>query len=594
MVLDESSGRWRAGRLLGWVGWMLLVALAAAGPAPADSGPPGERDGTRRAELGRLEQQLREPRSERRRRAVAGLAQLGGERAVARIVGALSDRSGEVADEAQLQLPGVVGAALPALLRRHKGLADRAPLVRLRWAELMGRCPAPLPARELASLLGVRGADERRALFWSVERLARSKLIAGDPERLVKRVLDGVRRGGDTGCRAAALQALVQLTPERAVPFIGPWIADGDRALGCSAVMAAMELGLTGKASLLEAAMGHEDWGVRLRAIELARGSALELAGNHTGNLAGDLTGDLTRRRRPELTREPAGSPVGPSGGSSLGTDASAESRVTTTARSRAIEGEEAPPLVLGLLLDRLRVESRVALRAALVAALQELTGLRYRDRVEAWETALRALPPDWAPAIDAPAPTGARGGRARGTVAALGRLDPKSDRLAILIDFSGSLWIENDEGRCKKDRLDPQVEQLLSGFSAGTEFLLVPYTREPHPFEPGLVEATGRNIRRAQRFFASARMNGSGDLFEALSLALDRPEVDRVVLLSDGAPSGGERWNIGLMVSLVRERLRFRPALLDFVLVDSSRKLERLWGGLARSTGGRILLLAW
>ena len=39
-------------------------------------------------------------------------------------------------------------------------------------------------------------------------------------------------------------------------------------------------------------------------------------------------------------------------------------------------------------------------------------------------------------------------------------------------------------------------------------------------------------------------------------------------------------------MVSLVRERLRFRPALLDFVLVDSSRKLERLWGGLARSTG--------
>lgn len=586
MVLDSSRGVgsavWSSGRAglslflaagaAGAVGAAVVAATAtaAAAHAPAHSERSDDRGGARRAELDHLERQLREPRSERRRRAVAGLAQLGGDRAVAGIVRALSDRSGEVADEAQLQLPGVVGAALPALLRRHKGLADRAPLVRLRWAELIGRCSAPLPARELASLLAVRGADERRALFWSVERLGRSDLIAGDRDRLIKRVLDGVRRGSDTGCRAAALQALVHLAPGRAEPFIWPWIADGDRDLGCSAVMAAIELGVPGWASLFEAAMEHEDWGVRLRAIELARGSARELIGARSLKPGG----------------APAVSPVG--------SDARRESPADVSVEARSAGGEEAPALVLRLLLGRLRVEPRVALRAALVGALRELTGLRHRDHVESWEAALRALPPGWVPPTAPSTPAGVSRGKPRGTVAALGRLDPMSERLAILIDFSGSLWIENDEGRCKKDRLDPQVKQLLSGFSVGTEFLLVPYTHEPHPFESRLVEATGRNVRRAERFFASARMNGSGDLFEALNLALDAPEVDRVVLLTDGAPSGGERWNIGLMVSLLREQLRFRPALLDFVLVDSSRKLEREWGGLARSTGGRLLLLAW
>ena len=86
--------------------------------------------------------------------------------------------------------------------------------------------------------------------------------------------------------------------------------------------------------------------------------------------------------------------------------------------------------------------------------------------------------------------------------------------------------------------------------------------------------------------------MRGSGDLHEALTFALDEPDVDRVILLTDGAPSGGERWDVPLMTALLQERLRFRPALIDVVLVDSSPRLERLWGAFASSTGGRCLSL--
>ncbi len=262
--------------------------------------------------------------------------------------------------------------------------------------------------------------------------------------------------------------------------------------------------------------------------------------------------------------------------------------------RLRAIQLAEGVggPWVLELLLERLRVERRTALRHALVGALQALTGLWHRDHPDAWEAAVRALPPGWT----GPPPAGEAASRAarRDSVASIGRLEPKSDHLAILIDFSGSLWFRDASGRSKKEQLDPQVSGLLSRLSVGTRFLLVPYTSEAHPFEPRPVEATRRNVLRAQRFFKGAQMKGSGDLFGALTLALEAPAIDRVVLLTDGAPSGGERWDVGLMIELLKERLRFRPALLDFVLVESSAKLERLWGGLATGSGGRMIALGW
>ena len=499
--------------------------MAEAPPIKAATPDVDERD--ERAVLAQLERQLREARPERRRRAVARLAEVGGDRARAGVLEALADRSAEVADEAQLRLPGLVGADLLDLVRRRKGLSSGPQLLRLRWAELLGRATEPQGAGRLGKLLSTRGEGELRLLLWSVERLARRDLIAGERGPLVERVLRLARRGRGPGVRAAALQALVPLAPERALPLIPAWLGGEVRELSCSALMAAMELGLPDRLRLLGAGLAHDDWGVRLRAIELARG---------------------------------AGSPE-----------------------------------VLGLLVARLRHEPRAALRAAVVVTLQRLTGLRYRDHADAWEAALRARPPALRAPSGAPPSSASRGSETpRGTVAKLGRLDPLSDRLAILVDFSGSLWFKNAEGRSKKERLDPQVTRLISGLRPEVRFMLMPYTREPHPFERRLVEATPRNVRRAQRFFETARMTGSGDLYEALSLALDAPDVDRVMLLTDGAPSGGERWDIELMVAHLRERLRFRPALLDFILVDSSPKLEREWGGLADSTGGRLICLSW
>ena len=75
---------------------------------------------------------------------------------------------------------------------------------------------------------------------------------------------------------------------------------------------------------------------------------------------------------------------------------------------------------------------------------------------------------------------------------------------------------------------------------------------------------------------------------------ALADPEVDTLIVLFDGAPTGGTRHRLELLVPLLLERNFARRAAFDFVLVDGSRKLERAWGELASGTGGRLVAVTF
>ena len=80
------------------------------------------------------------------------------------------------------------------------------------------------------------------------------------------------------------------------------------------------------------------------------------------------------------------------------------------------------------------------------------------------------------------------------------------------------------------------------------------------------------------------------GDFWGALEVALADPEADTLVVLTDGAPSGGRRWNLGLMKQLFAERNRFRRLEVDAVLADASGRLKRDWEELCGSSGGRTV----
>ena len=166
------------------------------------------------------------------------------------------------------------------------------------------------------------------------------------------------------------------------------------------------------------------------------------------------------------------------------------------------------------------------------------------------------------------------------------------SKRLAFLIDLSGSIWIEREGRGTRKQVVDVELARALEGLPADAAFNLIPFTGEPLPWSDRLVPATRSNVRRAVRWFEECRESGTGNVWDALMLALADPELDTAVVLTDGAPTGGRRFHLDLLPALFAERNATRKVTVDVLLVGAARKLQERWDALARASGGRMLAL--
>ncbi|MCA8979147.1 MAG: hypothetical protein H6831_09380 [Planctomycetes bacterium] len=235
-----------------------------------------------------------------------------------------------------------------------------------------------------------------------------------------------------------------------------------------------------------------------------------------------------------------------------------------------------------GILVGMLETESVMRNAWHYTELLQRLSGLRHRNDPRPWIDWQRGLPEDWEPsAHDAANDYGER-------TAALVGMPILSDRVCILIDLSGSTWEERD-GKTRKQVLDVELRRALEALPEGTEFNLIPYTNEPHPWKKALVPATPKNVAQAIDWFEGVRQSGKGNFWGAWRLAVSDPAVDTVMALTDGAPTGGDRWNLQLMGPLLEENNRFRRVVLDAVIVDAKGRLLDYWTEMCAKTGGRM-----
>lgn len=240
----------------------------------------------------------------------------------------------------------------------------------------------------------------------------------------------------------------------------------------------------------------------------------------------------------------------------------------------------------LELLLERLEQEARLRQRVACLEWLQMLSGRKHKLDPRHWRRWIESLPEDWQRTTTAAAPPSVDG------TSSFGGLPILSDRVCFLIDFSGSLWYEREGRPARKGQVDELVRAALPRLGDGTRFNLIPYTKEPHPWRDGLVEASARNVRTAIADFEANTENGSGNVFDAVLLALQDETCDRIVILTDGAPTGGARWKLDLMVPLLIQATRFNGVALDAIVVDARPGLQKAWFRLARATGGRAVAL--
>lgn len=257
--------------------------------------------------------------------------------------------------------------------------------------------------------------------------------------------------------------------------------------------------------------------------------------------------------------------------------------------RAQAVECLAAAPIAenLQLLAEMLAVEKNRRLYWTIDAHFERLSGLSGSGKAEFWQGWVAKLGPDWKPITGDPrrsAPAGSTEGPK------LVGLPILSGSLAILVDFSGSTWAKRPDGRTPKDRLDEELEKTLRALPPDTLFNVIPYTDVPIPWEKSLQPATPANVARALKFFTGCKASGKGNAWGAIELALSDPAVDTILILTDGAPTGGTRWNLSLMHERYVERNRFRHVVLDAVLVDAKGFLRNKWERWCEDTGGRML----
>ena len=477
-----------------------------------------------------------------RARAVRRLGQLPGQEAWELVVRALADPDGEVGEQAQLLVRRETDPRRRAGLLGADGLRSSRGAVARRVAEALGHWrPGPSPA-ELERALGRLEGAARVALVVSIERLARAgALEVGRQPALARSLARLVQMRSSREPlppRGEALLALRALDPEGARALALEVEASGDPRLRIASLLCSTEPE-PGDALVP---------GPGLRPLSSAGLARARL-----------LAGDSDVRVRRAVVR-------------ALG---------ATRTRSAA-----------ALLADRLEVEPRTRLRTDLVAALRRLSGLRHGADPRPWRAWVRGLRAEQLPR---PADLEHGGGRApAGAVTSSGAepaLPLGSDRAAALIDLSGSVQRELQGGRTRKDLIDEVVLATLEGLAAGAVFQLVPFTAEPRLL-PEIPEAVRpRLANRWAQDYLDLRLQGPGDLWEAVEVALPQRDLDTLVLLTDGAPTAAFHHEVDLFVEQLLVGLRLDPVALELVLVDAGPALARRWEPLAQATGGALQL---
>ena len=104
--------------------------------------------------------------------------------------------------------------------------------------------------------------------------------------------------------------------------------------------------------------------------------------------------------------------------------------------------------------------------------------------------------------------------------------------------------------------RADAEIRKALDGLRPDETFDLIAFNDTVHPFDQALAQATPGMVHQASSFLDTLQVGDGTNLEDALTAALSIPDVNEVVLLTDGVPTVGET-DFGKLARLIRRRNR-------------------------------------
>ncbi len=507
---------------------VLAAALTGAASLPPIGGP--------MQSVEDLSDKLNSDNARTRREAVTDLAEIDSEAAWEAIIDqALGDQEAQVADEAQLQLGAATASeALFEALGSKKALRARSVLVRERSVEALGRIDGAVPIGLFAGALKDKEASVRAAAAYALEQRAErgeSALDLTDSKDVAavrKALSKSASSDRDDRARANAIVGLAAFSR----------VDEGSIKLAEKAIVRGDKSSLLRAASLLASAETNTLEDLKTGLLDEDHGVAM-------------VAIRLLERR---------------------GNSASVQ------ALSAALPGDGIEGTV-----------ERPAVTAEIVSSLREASGLSYGVVRDRWIRWAEGLDDGWKREA---ATQGGKSGKEAdaGSTTFYGlRLD--SDRLVFMVDMSGSMWDKNG-ATSRKAQVEVELAKALRSLPETAMFNVIPYANDPGPWEKELVPATKRNVEKAVQWFERNTQRGRGDLWRALVPALRDPSIDTVVILSDGAPSGGDRWNLSLWRWLLQDENRLRGTVVHIVMFDGSSFLKKAWKDVVGDWGGAQQLI--
>ena len=110
---------------------------------------------------------------------------------------------------------------------------------------------------------------------------------------------------------------------------------------------------------------------------------------------------------------------------------------------------------------------------------------------------------------------------------------------IVYVLDISGSMDMTEEKfhGRKRIEQARVELAKQFKTLADGETFSLIAFSDEIHLFRRDLVAATPDTLQSAQNFLDALEPDGDTDLERALKTALAMPDVNVVVVITDGVP---------------------------------------------------------